>query len=132
MTHQTMHKDFDRWNTQKKQAHEEQPRLYTVREVWWCRLGINIGSEQDGSGESFLRPVVILRGFGSDACLVVPLTTSTREHLLRVPVGAVGGREAHANISQIRVVDTRRLVEKVGFLDKDIFARVRKTARSLF
>ena len=127
-----MHKDFDQWNKEKKQAHAEQPRLYTVREVWWCRRGVNIGSEQDGSGTSFLRPVVIIHGFGSDACLVVPLTTSAREHPLRISVGVVGGREARANISQIRVVDTRRLVEKVGFLDKEVFARLRKTARILF
>ena len=127
-----MYKDFDHWNTEKKQAHAEEPRLYTVREVWWCRIGVNIGSEQDGSGALFLRPVVIMHGFGSDACLVVPLTTSPREHSLRISVGVVDGREARANISQIRVIDTRRLVEKVGFLDKEVFARLRKTARTLF
>ena len=126
-----MQKDFDEWNKEKKQAHAEQPRLYTVREVWWCRLGVNIGSEQDGRGSKFLRPIVILRGFGSDACLVVPLTTSAREHPLRISVGTVDGREAHANISQIRVVDTRRLVEKTGFLEKNVFINIRKAARGL-
>ena len=61
-----MNKDFDKWNTEKKQTNAEQPRLYTVREVWWCRLGGNVGSEQDGSGRAFLRPVVIVRGFGAE------------------------------------------------------------------
>ncbi len=126
-----MDKDFDRWNEIKKKTEVEQPRLYTVREIWWCRFGVNVGTEQDGRGKSFLRPAVILRGFGPDACMVVPLTTSTRKHSLRVQIGSVDGREARANLSQIRVVDTRRLVEKIGFLEKGIFTTMRKAARDL-
>jgi mRNA interferase MazF len=126
-----MEEDFDGWNTLKKRTDAEEPRLYTVREIWWCRFGVNIGTEQDGRGDNFLRPALILHGFGADACLVVPLTTSTRVHELRVPLGMIDGRLARANLSQIRVVDTRRLVEKIGFLEKDSFANVRKAAREL-
>ena len=126
-----MVKDFDGWNEVKKQSDAEEPRLYTVRELWWCRFGVNIGTEQDGRGEKFLRPALILRGFGADACLVAPLTTSAREHPLRVSVGVVEGREAQANLSQLRVVDARRLVEKIGFLEKGIFSSVRKAAKAL-
>ena len=126
-----MKKDFDKWNEIKKRADVENPRLYTVREIWWCRFGVNIGTEQDGRGDNYLRPAVILRGFGPGACLVVPLTASAREHPLRVSVGVVDGRQARANLSQIRVVDTRRLVQKIGFLEKEIFITTRKAARDL-
>jgi len=126
-----MNKDFDGWNREKKKTHAETPRLYTVREIWWCRLGINVGSEQDGRGTNFLRPAVILRGFGADACLVTPLTTSARDHPLRISIGIVDGREARANLSQMRVIDTRRLAEKIGFLEKETFIRLRKAARGL-
>ncbi len=127
-----MEKDFDRWNEVKKKADAEAPRLYTVREIWWCRFGINIGTEQDGGGRFFLRPAIILRGFGSDACLIAPLTTSVREHPLRIPVGIIDGRSARANLSQLRVVDTRRLIEKISFLDREMFASLRKAVRVLF
>ncbi len=128
-----MKKDFDRWNEVKKQTHEMmRPHLYTVREIWWCRLGMNIGTEQDGKGEWYVRPCVILRGFGPDACLVIPLTTSAHKHPLRVLVGLVEGQEARANLSQIRVIDTRRLEEKVGFLETEVFSNLRKAARDLF
>ena len=100
-----------------------------MREIWWCRLGINIGSEQDGSGTSFLRPIVIMRAFGPNTCLVVPLTASSRKHPLRIPVGMIQGKEASALISQMRTIDTRRLVEKVGFLEKERFAGLRKAVR---
>lgn len=126
-----MKKDFDDWNEVKKKTENEQLRLYTVREIWWCRLGLNIGTEQDGKGEWYVRPCIILRGFGPDACLVAPLTTSPREHALRVAIEKINGEEAKANLSQIRVIDTRRLEEKIGFLDLDIFSKLRKTAKDL-
>ncbi len=127
-----MQKDFDGWNEVKKKTHVERPRLYTTREIWWCRLGVNIGTEQDGNPENFVRPVLILLGLGPNACVIVPLTTSKRQHPFRIPIGLVDGREARANISQLRVIDTRRLGEKIIFLDKERFAHIRKTVRDLF
>jgi mRNA interferase MazF len=124
-------KEFDRWNAVKKKTDAEAPRFYTVREIWWCRLGLNVGTEQDGKGDWYVRPCVILRGFGRDACLVAPLTTSLRKHPLRVPVGAIQGEEARANLSQLRVIDTRRLEQKIGFLSGDQFDKLRKTARAM-
>jgi len=125
-------KDFDGWNIKKKLTQNESPRLYTVREIWWCRFGVNIGTEQDGKGEWGVRPCVILRGFGPDACLVAPLTTSKRKHPLRVDIGVVDGKSAKVNVSQIRVIDTRRLEEKISFLNKNKFIELRKILKSLF
>lgn len=126
-----MKKNFDAWNELKKKTDAEQRRFYTVREMWWCRFGLNIGTEEDGKGELFLRPALILRGFGPDACLVAPLTTSPREHPFRIPIGVVSEKEARVNVSQLRVIDTRRLIERIGFLDKDTFSNIRKVARAL-
>ncbi len=40
-------KDFDRWNEQKKQLHNEADNLlYHQGEIWWCHLGINISFER--------------------------------------------------------------------------------------
>lgn len=125
-------KDFDKWNLKKKSTELEEKRLYTTREIWWCRLGLNIGFEQDGSGEEFLRPCVIVQGFGPRVCIVIPLTTSLSKHPLRMPIGKVDTKLASALLSQIRSIDTRRLVEKIGFLDKEIFEELRKNARNLF
>jgi mRNA interferase MazF len=127
-----MKKDFDNWNSKKKKVEMESARFYTVREIWWCNLGVNIGTELDGKGENYLRPCVIARSFGPSACMVVPLTTSNREHILRIPVGLVQGEEAKANISQIRILDTRRLAEKVGFMDKEMFVELKKRIKNLF
>ena len=125
-------KDMDGWNEKKKRIDTVgRSKRYHRREIWWCALGVNIGSEQDGSSEEYRRPVLIVAGLGPDTCLVVPLTTSEREHSMRPSIGIVDGKKAHALLSQIRVVDTKRLVSKVGFLDKEIFEVIRKAVRNM-
>ncbi len=126
-------KDFDGWNERKKDVHRDGTRkLYHEREVWWCSLGVNVGFEQDGAGEEFRRPVIVLKGLSRQTCLVIPLTTSSHIHPMRPSVGAVDGKAARALLSQIRVIDTKRLVRKVGYLDKNIFQNIQKAVRSLF
>lgn len=127
-----MEKEFDKWNIKKKALHNRQDNLfYHEREIWWCALGINIGFEQDGSGEEYRRPVLILKGLSAKTCLIVPLTASSQKHLLRPSVGVVADKEARALLSQLRVIDTKRLISKVGYLEKSIFETIRKTVRDL-
>jgi mRNA-degrading endonuclease toxin of MazEF toxin-antitoxin module len=127
-----MIKDFDGWNEKKKGIHHGGVnKLYHEREVWWCTLGVNVGFEQDGSGEEHRRPALILKGLSRETCLAVPLTTAESAHPLRPPVGVVSGKAAGALLSQIRVIDTKRLVRKIGYLDKDFFENIRKAVRGL-
>jgi len=127
-----MEKDFDRWNGRKKEIHERRGApFYDEREVWWCALGVNIGFEQDGSGTHHDRPVLILKGLSAQTCLAVSLTTSPHEHPLRPSVGTVEGKEARALISQMPVIDTKRLIRKIQYLEKERFAQIRKAIRGM-
>ena len=126
-------KDFDEWNKKKKQIQKKDVELYYhTREIWWCYLGLNVGCEQDGGEEQFLRPVVIIRAFGYSSCLIIPLTKSCKKHSLRIPVGEVLDEKATAILSQMKVIDTKRLLEKIGVLNKDTFLTLRKAVRNLF
>lgn len=128
-----MKKDFDDWNVRKKIIHDiSVTKHYKPREVWWSVLGVNIGTEQDGGGRSYERPVLILRGFGRNTCLVLPLTTSMKVHPMRICIGHIAGKPASVILSQMKVIDVRRLVEKICFLDKKIFENIRKSVRNLF
>ena len=101
-----MQKDFDSWNKNKKRIHaENENKLYHEREVWWCSLGVNVGFEQDGTGVDNERPVLILKGFSKQVCLVMPLTTSEKKNPYHASLGKVDGRNAFAIISQIRLID---------------------------
>ena len=127
-----MKKDFDKWNEEKKEINDEEKfRLYHEREIWWCSLGVNIGFEQDGTGNEFRRPVLILKGLSKETCLVIPLTTSTISHPMRPSVGVVAGKDAKAILSQLRVVDTKRFGLKIGYLDKVYFSAIRKAVKDM-
>ena len=125
-----MEKDFDRWNKLKKQVNAAAVLpLYHAGEVWWEHLGVNIGYEQDGTGPSYERPVLIIRGFSPYVCLVVPLTTSKKCDRFYITAGVVEGKSAAAIVSQIRLIDTRRLNNKVGTLERTFLDPIRKAAR---
>ena len=40
--------------------------LFKEGEIWWCRIGMNIGHETYGKGASFSRPVLIFKKFSND------------------------------------------------------------------
>ncbi len=63
--------------------------------------------------------------------LAIPLTTATKEHPLRPSIGLVENKEARALLSQMRVIDTKRLVRKIGYLEQGVFDRIRKAAKDL-
>jgi mRNA interferase MazF len=127
-----MKKDFDGWNETKKRtdARGGAP-YYHEREVWWCTLGVNVGSEENGSGAEYRRPALILKGLSVGTCLIVPLTPSAKDHPLRVAVGLIGRKQARAILSQMRVIDTKRLVRKLEYFDVDTFKQIRKAARGM-
>lgn len=125
-------KNFDDWNEIKKNTESSQGRTYFVREIWWCKFGLNIDTEQDGKDTLYLRPCIILRSFGKDSCLVVPLTTSNKKHYFRIDIGKLNEKENKANISQLKTIDTKRLVEKISYIDKKKFSELRKAVRNLF
>ena len=127
-----MEKDFDKWNEKKKKIHNRvDVPFFHEREIWWCSFGVNIGFEQDGSGDEYYRPALILKGLSRKTCLAIPLTTSDKKHPLRPSVGIVEGKEAHVLLSQMRVIDTKRLIRKVSYLNKEVFKNIRKAAKGM-
>ncbi|MDA1169501.1 MAG: type II toxin-antitoxin system PemK/MazF family toxin [bacterium] len=118
-------KDFDTWNKEKKRLNESTPKVFFHdREVWWCKLGINVGFEQDGKSEQFSRPVVILKTYSINAALVVPLTSKDKKGTYYFDLGKIGGRDAKAVLSQVRFIDKRRLLKKFDVVNKELFEKL--------
>jgi len=127
-----MKKDFGSWNEHKKDIHNNgENKFYHRRDIWWCSIGVNVGFEQDGTGDNTGRPVIIVKGFSKHVCLIVPLTTSKKQNKYYIKAGIVDSKKASAIISQIRLVDTKRLVNKMGVVDKKTFEIIRKATRDL-
>jgi mRNA-degrading endonuclease toxin of MazEF toxin-antitoxin module len=127
-----MEKDFDTWNSQKKILHKKDEKVfYHEREIWWCSLGVNVGYEQDGTGKRFDRPVVVVRGFSPHACIIVPLTGKKKEGKYYMYLGKIEGRDATAVLSQIKNIDPRRLLKKMGMLPDDEFEKLKDKLKNL-
>ena len=74
-------KDFDSWNIQKKVINtSSRSPTFKEREIWWCRLGVNIGHEQDGKGMQAYRPILVLKKFNRQIFWGVPLTTQIKDN----------------------------------------------------
>jgi mRNA interferase MazF len=125
-------KDFDRWNKDKKILDAKiHGQTYRVRDIWWCAIGLNVGSEQDGKNEYFRRPVLIIKGISRELCLIAPLTTSDYEHPYRINIGSITGKKSKVILSQIKVIDTKRLITKIATLDKQTFELIKKSIRDM-
>ncbi len=114
-------KDFDEWNTLKKNLHNREvidknnkvKILAKSRELWWCHVGLNIGSEEDGKSNEFQRPVIIINRLSPTTYLIVPTTSKFKEHIFRLKMTTDDGKFSYALIDQIKVIDARRLKRKI-------------------
>ncbi len=117
-----MKKDFSKWFSIKKETNEiESKTFFNEREVWWCKLGANVEFEIDGRGDTYERPVVIVKKFNLDTCIIIPLTAKPKKGKYYFPMGLVNGRDAIAVLSQLRLIDRKRLSEKIEMIPKEIF-----------
>lgn len=114
-----MEKDFDSWNEKKKQVDRAAgPPFWHERELWWCTLGTNVGFEQDGKGENFARPVIVFRKFSKQVFWAVPLTTRNKAGKFYLPIDLGDGIHRMAILSQLRLMDGKRLYQKMGAINE--------------
>jgi mRNA interferase MazF len=115
-------KDYSQWQKLKTNVHNEKQRPYFhEREIWFCSLGANIGFEQDGRGEDYLRPVVILKKFNNEVCLIIPLTKSRKKGIHYYSFSHKDDFISTAILSQIRLIDSKRLDYKAGDIAENDF-----------
>lgn len=125
-------KDFDTWNNQKKIINKIFEEIFfRRREIWWCRIGLNIGQEQDGKGGIFERPVLVLRKLSAHTFIGVPITTLPKESFIHKKFFLPNGQWRVATISQIRLFDARRLTTYITILAPDQFFPIVKAVQNL-
>jgi mRNA interferase MazF len=125
-----MRKDFKRWHDNKNSIDliEKRP-FFHEKEIWWCTLGVNIGFEQDGGGEDYLRPVIIYKKFNNEIFWAIPLTRTDKKTKYYFQLTKENDSSiSTAILSQIRLVDARRLSHKfeIGVSDEDFVSITKK------
>ncbi len=127
-----MQKDFDNWTAIKKESHGKEGRtLFKERDVWWCKLGVNIGDEQDGKGEFFLRPVLVIRKFNKRVFIGLPFSTIVKDNNPFYHKFEFKGRTQSVILAQIRLLDARRLEDRMGKVSDSDFDEIKEKSRKL-
>ncbi len=127
-----MKKDFQKWHNEKKEINTSSNRLFFhEREVWWCSIGVNIGYEQDGKGNNFSRPVLVFKKFNNEVFWALPITTKIKSGKYYEEINLNDNQKRVVIISQLRLVDAKRLISKVETISKDNYEKIQKMVMNL-
>ena len=112
-------KKFLEWIGIKEKTHNNDLLpSFEEREIWWVYLGENVGHEEDGKGEYFLRPFVIIKKFNKELLFGVPCSSVPKKNKYYFEVTLQSNDfTTNALLSQARVLSSRRLtkiVVKIG------------------
>jgi len=128
-----MIKQFLKWIKLKEKLHnvQKEPPLVKERDLWWVSFGENIGSEINGKSDLFSRPAVVLKKLSRSFYLVAPTTTKKKEGTWYVEI-TQERKFVYVCIHQIRIIDYRRLSSKLGQIDTNDFAKIKKAFWELY
>jgi len=109
-------KDFDSWNEIKKKIETEQdePNKFPKEgEVWMSSLGRNIGFEQNGSGDNFSRPVLVVKKFNNHMFWCTPLSTKQKKFDFYFNFTDPHNQKVSVILAQMKLVSVKRLKRKL-------------------
>lgn len=126
-------KNFEDWFTLKPKLDSQihQPQLVKQGNIWWCSVGENIGAEISGKGKSFSRPVIIHTKLSKYTFLVIPCSTQIKKGSWFVSFFHKS-KQMVAVLSQIKIVDYRRLENKIGDIDDKDYQDIKTAFNNLY
>jgi len=126
-------KQYDQWNKIKKDTENQSNRfIFKVREIYWVRVGQNIGYEVYGKGEEFLRPVLIIRKFSKESFLGIPLTSAYKDDMFHYQFSPINkNKQNYAMLSQIKLFSSKRIHDKMGKISVDDFKKLKIKLKDL-
>lgn len=122
---------FGNWTKLKVRIHTAERILYfRQKEIWWAALGANVGFEQNGKNETFERPVLVLRKFSKDMFLGVPLTSKIKTGMYYFDLTEAGIKSS-VILSQVRLMSSKRLLRRMGFIQTKIFIQIKDRLKAI-
>lgn len=127
--------EYNNWNDIKKEIVSERITVgFKNRDIFYMNMGKNIGFEQDGKGENFVRPVVVVKGFNKNMFFGIPLSTKMKEGKFYYRFSFYKQDKKVENIallSQMRLFSTKRLLNKIGMMNTDDFKKMKNKFKEL-
>jgi mRNA-degrading endonuclease toxin of MazEF toxin-antitoxin module len=114
-------KKFQQWFVVKEQIETlDVGRSFEEGQIWWCRLGENVGHEQCGKGDEFLRPIIVIKKFNRNLFYGIPTSSRYKNNKYYFDL-KLKKNNTFALLSQMRAIDARRLKYKMARLpDADL------------
>jgi mRNA interferase MazF len=122
-------RDFDTWNELKKkiQLTNSEPAYFPQEgEVWMSSLGKNIGYEQNGSGDNFARPMLVVKKFNNHMFWCVPLSTKQKRFDFYFNFTDPNGQKVSAILAQMKLVSVKRLKRKLYEITPDLLTQIKE------
>ncbi len=122
-----MSKDFWTWHRYKSHLNRRNSLpVFKERQIWWCALGANIGREQDGKGNKFQRPVLVLTKIDKETSYILPLTLQHKDGPWYRDIVAKDGVRRTVNLTQLRIIDSRRLLDEITSISASNHIEIQK------
>jgi len=121
--------DFDNWNELKKKIDVEKnepDRFPKESEVWMSSLGKNIGFEQNGSGDNFSRPILIIKKFNNQMFWVIPLSTKQKGFDFYFNYTDSNNQKVSAILAQMKLLSVKRLKRKLYDVPNELFDEMKQ------
>lgn len=123
--------EFNRWNFLKQKIEKNEPEIFTKEGyVWMANIGKNIGFEQNGSGNNFSRPLLIIKKFNNHMFWIVPLSSKQKKLDFYFNYIDINGQKVSAVLAQLRLVSVKRLKRKMYEIDPSLLIQIKNRIRS--
>ncbi len=131
---------FDIWNNEKKILNESENTNFYVntREIWFTKMGKNVGFEEDGK-DDFLRPVLVIKKVGSLFFTVALTSRGKKENKFYHKFKEIELSEknrkylntSYSILSQVKTMDKRRFTQYLGKISEKEFKTIKQKLKAL-
>ena len=118
---------LNNWNDVKQNTQKTNKKVYfKERDIFWLKIGENIGFEQNGKGDKFQRPVLVVKRYTNDMFLGIPLSTTQREGSFYFQFTFLEDKISTALLVQHKLFSSKRFIKKIGKINENDFKELKK------
>jgi len=114
---------YEKWNSLKQEINKKNGILFRERDILFISMGQNIGYEQYGKGEDFLRPVVVIKKFSKNLFLGIPLSSQLKKGYFFHNI-TFKERVNTALLLQSKTFDSKRIKYRLATLSEEQFNKL--------
>ena len=116
---------YDEWNNKKKEIHTRKNTMgFREKDILFLSIGKNIGYESYGKGSDFLRPILVLKKFGQDTFLGIPLSNKGKKGKFYFSFSYKKDILSTALLTQTKIFDSKRIKYRSGKIHQNDFEKL--------